>query len=170
MMTSSHVTNLDSVKSCSSLCVASSASLNCDAFAWKKGTCHVGNMLFANQTSVTGAAMNEYKLYIGKDLLKTKFRKMSQVPSTLWTSGVTVSLADTLSGDDCASKCYLDHDSTCLFYTYEALTNLCHIGDLAKKDSATSITPVSPAQDLYLRIGYASHKGKPNFKIMRITY
>ncbi len=119
-------------------------------------------MQLDNQTSVTGAATNEYKLYLLKSLLNDKFRKMPSVPYTLWTLRITVSLADTLNPDDCKFKCYFEHASICFFYTYEAITKLCHIGDISNTESSTSITPTSVTQDLFIRNDYAVHKGCPD--------
>ena len=66
MMTSTHVTHLDSVKSCLALCVTSSVSDGCDIFAWKRGTCHLGSTSLDDQTVVSGAADNEYEVYVLK--------------------------------------------------------------------------------------------------------
>ncbi len=74
MMTSTHVTKVDSAKACSALCVASSVSATCDIFAWKKGTCHIGSTTLDDQTVVSGSTSGDnYEVYImkGKSIILT---------------------------------------------------------------------------------------------------
>ncbi len=161
-MTSTHVTKLDSAKACSALCVKSSVSANCDVFAWKKGTCHVGETSLDDQTVVSGTTLADgYQVYVMKGLLPdSDFYFLKAVPKANWGKGLIMPPQAAASAYDCKLVCMLAFAASCFGFTYDHLDKSCYIIDVTKTDGDASMA-TKDLHDVYLIKDYAEKKGCP---------